>query len=229
MVLELKELSKSYFGKRGITDLSVKLYSGQLVGLLGANGSGKTTTLKLLASLLVPTSGLINVFGGTPAQKIGEIAFLGHLDHFLPWMNHTAVGHFMQAHFTNFSSPQYQHYLELLEVPLWTPVKSMSKGQAARLKIAAILARDCQLILLDEPLSGIDFLSREKILSVIQSKRNERTVIVLSTHEILDAQALFDRVLFLKGGQLVEDLPVDKNEGEEGKERVLEAYRRVLG
>ncbi len=131
----------------------------------------------------------------------------------------------MAGLYDDFDSIRYRELLDVLEVPR-RKTKAMSKGERGRLRLAMAMARDVKLYLLDEPLAGIDLLSREKILTSLVREWHTDETIFLSTHEVAEAESLFDRVLFLREGRLALDANAEALR-EEGKS-VVATFREVL-
>lgn len=204
MLARLVGVSKRYGKTEGVHDLSLELYPGQAVGLLGLNGSGKTTTLKLLAGMLFPTQGQVEVLGKAPRQNRGQIAYLSDADNLYAWMTPGEAERFMRGLYPDFNPKRYRELLAFLEVPQRS-YRAMSRGQRARLRLAMVLAREARLFLLDEPLSGIDVISRDRILKSLVLEWREEACLVLSTHEVSEAEGIFERVVLLKEGRLALD------------------------
>lgn len=209
MLAKLNGVTKRYGKTEGVHDLSLELYPGQAVGLLGLNGSGKTTTLKLLAGMLFPTTGSVEVLGQGPRESRGQIAYLSDVDHLYAWMTPGDAERLMAGLYPDFNRGRYRELLAFLEVPQ-QGYRSMSRGQRARLRLAMVLARDARLFLLDEPLSGIDLISRDRILKSLVREWREDACLVLSTHEVSEAEGIFDRVLLLKEGRLALDAQAEE-------------------
>jgi ABC-2 type transport system ATP-binding protein len=202
---ETHDLTKRYGfrGPWGLRGLTVSVEPGRIVGLLGANAVGKSTLIKLLAGLLRPTSGTVSVLGQQPGLETKRrVAYLPEIDHLFPEFDSQRMTRFMATFFEDFDTGRAENLLEALAVPRDQPFKSQSRGQRGRFKLAMTLARNAQLFLLDEPLAGIDLVSRERILRTIltEYRQGEQTVL-LATHEIAEAEALFERVIFIKNGQ----------------------------
>jgi len=225
MLASLEHVTKRYVKNEGLRDLTLGFPAGEVVGVLGLNGSGKSTLLKLLAGLLFPTSGKVSAFGGPPRRNRSRIVFLGENDALWPWMTPADAGYFMRSLYADFDSVRFHELLRGLEVP-HRKTKTMSKGERGRLRLAMALARDAKLYLLDEPLAGIDLISREKILSSIVREWHTDETILLSTHEVAEAEGLFERVLYLRDGRLALDISAEALR-EEGKS-VVDAFREVL-
>lgn len=226
MLATLDRVSKRYARTDGLRDVTVDFPAGEVVGVLGLNGSGKSTLLKLLAGLLSPTSGEVNALGDLPRRNRGKLVYLGENDSLWPWMNPSDAETFMKGLYDDFDVVRYRALLGSLAVPRRT-TKAMSKGERGRLRLAMALARDAKLYLLDEPLAGIDLLSRETILQSIVREWHTDETILLSTHEVAEAEGLFDRVLYLREGCLALDARAEdlRSQGR----GVVQAFREVLG
>jgi ABC-2 type transport system ATP-binding protein len=226
MLAALEGVTKRYTRNEGIRDLSLAFGEGEITGVLGLNGSGKTTLLKLLAGLLWPTAGTVRVFGRLPRSQRERLVFLGETDALWPWMSPRDGARFMLGLYDDFDPDRYDALLDLLEVPR-RRTKTMSKGERGRLRLSMALARSAKLYLLDEPLAGIDLLSRERILrSLVQEWHTDETIL-LSTHEVAEAEGLFERVVLLRDGRLA--LDADAEELRREGRGVIDAFREVLG
>lgn len=203
-IVEASGLSKHYPGQWALRDVSLSIPRGVIVGLLGPNGSGKSTFLRILAALARPTSGQVLVLGRDPGIGTkAHVAYLSEVDHLYAPMTAGEAIRFAWAAFDDFD-PELAHGLlgkMNLAADKW--IGTMSKGQRARLKLVLALARKADLILLDEPLSGIDPASRERILQSIAGEyRSGESTLILSTHQVEESEALFDRVIFLNDGEV---------------------------
>lgn len=223
MLAKLSHVTKRYGKTEGVHDLSLELYPGQAVGLLGLNGSGKTTTLKLLAGMLFPTAGRVEVLGQNPRENRGQIAYLSDADNLYAWMTPSDAERFMRGLYPDFNPTRYRELLAFLEVPK-QGYRSMSRGQRARLRLAMVLAREARLFLLDEPLSGIDVISRDRILKSLVLEWREEACLVLSTHEVSEAEGIFERVVLLKEGRLALDAQAEdlRAKGQSVKDAFIE-------
>ena len=225
MLAKLDDVTKLYGKNEALRDFTIAFPKGEVVGVLGLNGSGKSTMLKLLAGLLFPTSGRVTVFGGMPRVNRARVGYLGENDALYTWMTPADAERFMSGLYDDFDAVRYHELLDVLEVPR-RKTKAMSKGERGRLRLAMALARDVKLYLLDEPLAGIDLLSREKIMTSLVREWHTDETILLSTHEVAEAESLFDRVLLLRQGRLALDANAEALRAE-GKSVVV-AFREVL-
>lgn len=225
MLATLEHVTKRYVKNEGLRDLTLQFPAGEVVGMLGLNGSGKSTLLKLMAGLLFPTTGRVTVFGGKPRVNRSQIVFLGETDVLWPWMTPKDAAKFMRNLYDDFDTKRFGELLEALEVPQ-RKTKTMSKGERGRLRLAMALARNAKLYLLDEPLAGIDLISRERILSSIVQEWHTDETIILSTHEVAEAEGLFDRAIYLRDGRLALDATAETLR--EGGKSVVDTFREVL-
>jgi len=226
MLATLDGVTKRYGRTEALHEVSLDLPAGEVVGVLGLNGSGKSTLLKLLAGLLFPTAGRVTVFDGAPRPRRARIGYLGETDALYPWMDLQDAERFMSGLYDDFDPVRFRDLCEGLAVPR-RRTKTMSKGERGRLRLAMALARDVKLYLLDEPLAGIDLLSRERILRSLVEEWHTDETILLSTHEVAEAEGLFDRVFFLREGRVALDTRAETLR-EEGRS-VVTAFREVLG
>ena len=135
MLARLENVTKRYRTTEGVRDLTLEFPAGEIVGVLGLNGSGKSTMLKLVAGLLFPTAGTITVFGGSARGNRSRTVFLGETDTLWPWMTPTDACRFMEGLYADFDTVRFHELLHVLEVPR-RKTKAMSKGERGRLRLA---------------------------------------------------------------------------------------------
>lgn len=192
------------FGRlRALNELSVTIREGTILGLLGPNGSGKSTMLKLIAGLYRPDSGTVAIDGHAPSHKTKAlVAYLPEIDHLYGWMSVRQILAYVSAFYRDWDAERSEELLRFMDLDPAAQVSRLSKGMRARLKIVVAMSRSAPLVLLDEPLSGIDPPSRSRVLEAIVSQfRAEKQTIVMSTHDLADSESLFEEVLFLKEGR----------------------------
>ena len=205
MLVKMDGVTKAFNKIDGVSDIKFGIAAGEFVGLLGLNGSGKTTTLKLLSGFLQADRGDVIIDNHSPRKSRQVISYLGDRQTFYPWMAPSDIGKFMSSLFRAFKPEKFTQLRHALEIPP-KAISQMSKGQSQRLRLAASLAIDAKLYLLDEPLSGIDLVSREMIIKTIEELKQSQASVLLSTHEIKEVEGFFDRALYLKEGTLVADV-----------------------
>jgi ABC-2 type transport system ATP-binding protein len=207
--IEATGLTKHYPGVTALSDLSLAVPAGSIYGFLGPNGSGKTTTLKLLAGLIRPTSGTASVFGVPLSAGAGyrhEVGYLGQDPHFYDWMTGRETLQFVAA----LGDPTKGHRAAidaaLARVGLSDAAErrtgTYSGGMRQRLGIAQALVTEPRVVLLDEPVSALDPIGRREVLDLLGALRGDVTVFY-STHILDDVQRVSDHVAILDGGRLV--------------------------
>ncbi|GGJ02681.1 ABC transporter [Alicyclobacillus cellulosilyticus] len=223
-----QDLSKRYGRRTALDRFTVHIPFGCIAGVLGPNGSGKSTFFRTLAGLVRPDAGEVRVLGETPGwQAMRRIAYLpdrarwyaGHrVEDALRWAARLWPG---------FARDVAEELLVRMDLEPAMDVSGMSRGEEARLMLALCLARQVPLYILDEPFTGIDILSRERILSALieMASRREMTVL-LSTHEIGEVEGVLDYAVFVRGGRVVlagaaEDIRADQGS-------MVDVYRRLF-
>ncbi|NLM97557.1 MAG: ABC transporter ATP-binding protein [Halanaerobiaceae bacterium] len=202
--VEIKKLVKSYPGVDALKGISINFPAGKITGLIGPNGSGKSTLLKSMIGLVKPTEGEVLVFGKRPGREVKEnTAFLPEINYFYKRMSIEQVINLYESQYRTFNREKAMEILEFMNLTPELRVKNLSKGMVGRLKLALTMARDVPLIVMDEPLAGIDPKSRSRILEGLISEYDaEKQTIILSTHEVLEAERFFDYVVFLEDGEV---------------------------
>ncbi|TMW73350.1 ABC transporter ATP-binding protein [Alteribacter natronophilus] len=222
-------LSKSYRGKKALDNVTVSIDRPGITGLIGPNGSGKSTLLKTAAGLLRPGKGSVTVLGEPVSRQVASrVSLLAEVDSLYGYQTPEEAVTFFSRVFPDFSSEKAASLLEKLEIDSGTEIKNLSKGSRARVKIALTLARDVPLLLMDEPLSGLDPIVREEILGMIISCIDiSRQAAVISTHEVAEVEPFLDHVVFIRNGKILLSENVEKLRETKGKS-VVEVMREVL-
>ncbi|MCR4399036.1 MAG: ABC transporter ATP-binding protein, partial [Firmicutes bacterium] len=203
-VVEASGLTKWYSRVRALDGVNLEVKSGAILGVLGPNGSGKSTLLKIIGGLIRPSAGRITVVGSKPSSRTKALtAYMPESDHLYPWMTVEQTLRFVSSFYRDWDNARARELMGAMELPASAGVASLSKGGRARLRLLLCLARRAPLVLLDEPLSGIDITSRSRIIRAIVSEyRAGEQAIVLSTHQVAESESIFDDVLFLKEGRV---------------------------
>ncbi|WP_350343954.1 ABC transporter ATP-binding protein [Proteinivorax tanatarense] len=217
-MIELQEVTKKFGKKKALDDITTKINKGKITGLLGPNGSGKSTMLKLITDLNKPTSGNILIDGEQINVKSkNRISYLPEIDHFYSWMKISDAKNFVKTFYSDWQEERYKDLLEFLELEESMKIDKISKGMRAKTKLLLSFSRKADIVLLDEPLSGIDIFTREKIIeTIIKDYRAGEQSIIITTHEIKEVENVMDEALFLKNGKIVlqgeiETLKEEKN------------------
>lgn len=228
-MLETREISRKYSGKRVLDHISFTIEPGSIYALLGPNGSGKTTWMRLAAGLLRPSEGKLFLDGveiGRETKK--RIVYMPTENYFYPWMNVEGVGTYYQSFFKDFSMERYHRYMSLMGIEGKQKLRQLSTGMLAKVKLAATLSRNAEVYLLDEPMNGIDLLARDQMVACLLDVSNQATAIVISSHHVEEIEGIVDRVLFLKEGRLLGADEVERIRDEEGLS-LADAYRSRMG
>ena len=218
-ILECYGLTKSYNKMyTALINLNLTLDRGQIIGLLGPNGSGKTTFIKLLNDVLVPTQGEIRINGMAPGVETKKIvSYLPERTYLDETMKVKETIQYFSDFYDNFSDERAYQMLDDLQIDTNARLKTLSKGTKEKVQLILVMSRDADLYVLDEPIGGVDPAARDYILSTILNNYNEKAAILISTHLIQDIENILDRVLFIKQGQLVLNATVDEIRTEQGK------------
>ena len=228
-MLESRELTKKYGSKTAVDHVSLSLEPGHIYAMLGPNGSGKTTWMKMAGGLVKPTSGEI-LYNGSPIgiESKRDVAYMSTEPYFYNWMSVGDVGKYYQDFFADFSMDRYRELLERMDLTWDLKTRSLSSGMMAKLKIAATMARDARVYLLDEPLNGIDLLARDEIMrSILQSSGTDK-LLLISSHLVEELETIADYAIFLKQSHLIEIIATDTLREEQGKS-VADRYREIYG
>jgi ABC-2 type transport system ATP-binding protein len=199
--------------------VNLQIEPGKIVGLLGPNGAGKSTLLKICAGLTHPTAGRVHVLGRDVSTATKALtAFVPENDTFYSWMTARQAVAFESSMFSDMDVSDAMDLLRGLRLDPDNKISSLSKGQRGRLKLALAMSRRAGLVLMDEPLAGIDPPSRAAILETIASRyRAGEQTIIISTHEVLESEKLFEDVVFLSDGQIALAGNADELRAERGK------------
>ena len=205
--LEIKNLSKTFKGF-SLKNINLELPKGYILGYIGQNGSGKTTTIKLIMNQLKCDSGEIKIFGkefkDDEAGYKDMIGFIGDECYFPTCFTLKDVINTLKDFYASFDEKKFKEYVEKWELPYKKKIKEFSKGMKAKLSFASILSRDTKLLLLDEPTSGLDPVVRSEVLEILQEyiSDGERSVI-FSTHIMSDLEKITDYLYFINNGEKV--------------------------
>ena len=218
IILECKDLFKSYGGKRVLKGINLTLKRGRIVGLLGPNGSGKTTFIKLAAALLTPTKGEILIDGKKPGVETKKIvSYLPEKTYLNDWMKVSDIINFFCDFYSDFNKEKAYDMLKALNIDSDDKLKTMSKGTKEKVQLILVMSREADIYFLDEPIAGVDPAARDYILNTIISNYNENSTVVISTHIIADIEKILDDVVFITNGEITLFKSVDEIRGEEGK------------
>ena len=227
-LVECKKLCKSYDEKQVLKDVNLKIPKGKIVGLLGKNGTGKTTLIKLINDLLTPTSGEILIKGKKPGVESKDIiAYLPEKTYLDREMSVKDAIKYFEEFYTNFDSKKAVKLLKDLDLDMNSKISKMSKGMQEKLQLILVMSRNAELYILDEPLGGVDPATREYILDTILSNFCEVASVIISTHLIADIERILDEVIFIDKGEIVLTSSADELRNKENAS-IDEIFRRYF-
>ena len=203
-MLEFRNVTKKYLRHAALEDVSFTLEAGRVCLLLGPNGSGKTTSMKLIAGLSRQSSGEV-LFEGRRigARSKAHIAYMPTENYFYNYMTIADAGKYYADFFDDFDINRFDDWLRRMELDSGDKVRQLSSGMAAKLRLALILSRDAKLMLFDEPLNGVDILTRQQVIEAILTARDPGRTLLISTHLVDELEDVVDYTVFLKKGKLI--------------------------
>ncbi|SES93728.1 ABC-2 type transport system ATP-binding protein [Pseudobutyrivibrio sp. C4] len=227
-MLKSVDVTKKFVGKTAVDGITMSLEPGHIYAMLGPNGSGKTTWMKMAAGLIKPTSGEV-LYKDSPIgiESRKEIAYMSTEPYFYDWMTVGDVGKYYQDFFADFSMEKYTDMVISMDLDTKQKVKSLSSGMMAKLKVAVTMARDAKVYMLDEPLNGIDLLARDDVMNMILDAASEDKILLISSHLVEELESVVDKAIFIKQAQLVGVFDVEGLRMTEGVS-LADKYRQVF-
>ena len=227
-LLECKDLCKEFDSNQILKNINLKIPRGKIIGLLGKNGTGKTTLIKLMNDLLTPTSGEILINGEKPGVNSKKnIAYLPERTYLDKSMKVEQIIKYFSEFYDNFDSNKAIKLLKDLDLSLDKKVTKMSKGMQEKLQLILVMSRKADLYILDEPLGGVDPATRDYILDTILTNFNEGASVIISTHLIADIERILDEVIFIDKGEIILTSSADDLRNKE-KCSIDEIFRRLF-
>lgn len=226
-IISIKNLSKSYGSYQVLQDVSFELEKGHIIGLLGPNGSGKTSLIKILTGLINDYSGEVLIDGDRPGPVTkAKVAYLPEKTYLANWMTADDAINYIADFYDDFDKEKAMKMLEFFQLPHKQKAKTMSKGQQEKLQLILVMCRNAYIYILDEPMGGVDPAARDVILQTILKNRPEGSTILMSTHLIHDIEPVLDSIVMIGHGKLLMQDTV-KNLTENGK-TVNEIFKEVF-
>ena len=219
-VLKATGLVKNYGGTRALDGLELELPQGKIVGLLGPNGSGKTTFLKIAAGLLTP-SGKIGPETKAVVSYLPDKTYLNRQQRICEILD------FFQDFYADFDRTRAEEMLSVLHIDPNAKLKTLSKGNQEKVQLVLVMSRRARLYLLDEPIGGVDPAARDYILSTIITNYDPSATVLISTHLIADVERVLDEFVFLSQGKVIRQGNTDETREETGKS-LDELFREVF-
>lgn len=229
-ILECKDLCKSY-GRKPlvISNLNLSVPAGKIVGLLGPNGCGKSTLIKMIAGLLQPNSGEITVMGLPVGEETNTlVSYLPERPYFSMGMKVSELFDYFEDFYKDFDRTVATNLLTDLGIDINAKLRTLSKGTKEKVQLILVMARKAKIYLLDEPIAGVDPAAREYILSTIVGNYNPEASVIITTHLITDVEQVLDDYIFMSyGGQILSCGSVEEARMQSGKS-LDEMFREVF-
>ena len=204
-VLMVNNLYKKIGNKKIIKDLNLTLNKGKVLGILGPNGKGKTTLLNIISGIKKATSGDVLIDGiKVSSETKKSVSFLQERNTLSNWMTIKDAVEFYKDFFQDFNEEKVKELLAFMNLDEKLKIKSLSKGMLEKLHLSWTLSRKAKLYILDEPISGIDIVTREKIIKAIIDNIEEDSSMIITTHYVGELEGIFDEVAFLDEGKIIE-------------------------
>lgn len=227
-ILECRHITKLYGKFRALDDVTFSVPKGGVLGLLGPNGSGKTTFIKLAMGMLRPDAGGISIEGELPSPATKAItAYLPDANYLDEHLRVESQIKYYADFFKDFNNEKCDILLERLGISRKQRIKTLSKGNKEKLGLILTMSRDAKLYILDEPIAGVDPAARDFILDTILKNRAPGSTILLCTHLIADIQSVLTHFVFLNRGKVVMQSSVEETTKREGK-TLDELFREVF-
>ncbi|SEN88188.1 ABC-2 type transport system ATP-binding protein [Amphibacillus marinus] len=229
MTIKLRNVNKGFVREVALQNVNLTFGKGKIYGLVGPNGSGKSTILKLMTGLVFPSKGEVILNGQVVTRQSAEqVSYLTELDMHYEGFTVTETINYVASQFKSFNKKKAEQLLKTLKLDPTKKIKKLSKGNRGRLKLVTALARDTDVILLDEPFSGLDPMVREEtVKSLLQYVDLENQVIIIATHEIAEIEPLLDEIIVLYYGEVLGQENVEILREEHGQS-VLDWFKTTI-
>lgn len=203
-LVECKNLCKEFDDRQILNNINLTIPRGRIIGLLGKNGMGKTTLIKLINGLLTPSSGEVLINGNPPGVSSKKIiSYLPERTYLDKSMTIAQVFQYFEEFYDNFNQEKAIKLLKDLDLDIHIRISHMSKGMQEKLQLILVMSREAELYILDEPLGGVDPATRDYILDTILSNFKEGASVIISTHLISDIERILDDVIFIDKGEII--------------------------
>lgn len=226
-MIEVKHVKKKYKKVKALDDVSFNIEEGKITCILGVNGVGKSTILKVIAGLVKPNSGEILIDGEKFSQQTyNKLAFVTDIDIHFNHLNIKETFDLMKLFYKNWDEDRAYEMLRMFSLTDDKKISELSKGNKARVKIIIGFAQRAKYILLDEPFSGIDIFKREEFINAMLTLMEDDESIVITTHEIGEIEQIVDDVIILNNGKIEQIFNAEEVRQNEGKS-ILDKMREV--
>ncbi|MCC6511254.1 MAG: ABC transporter ATP-binding protein [Pirellulaceae bacterium] len=206
--IEIKGLAKSFGQRKVLEDVSLAIPAGQTLALLGRNGAGKSTTIRILLGLIAADQGSVSIDGIDPAinstQVLSRVGYLAEDQAMYPWMTPVELSRFLAPFYATWDAKLAGDYLDRFEIPKLTKIGQLSKGQSVKLGLVLALAHRPQIVVLDDPAMGLDPIARKEFnRDLVEHLQASGATVLYSSHLLEEVEAVADAVAILDGGRIV--------------------------
>lgn len=227
-LLQCINLTKNFGSKKALDDVNLTIPRGKIIGLLGKNGTGKTTLIKLINGLLTASSGEVLINGEPISVKSKKIiSYLPERTYLEKQMTVEQVIKYFCDFYEDFDAEKAKKLIKDLNLDLNQKLCKMSKGMQEKVQLVLVMSRRAELYILDEPLGGVDPATRDYILDTILNNFNENASVIISTHLISDVERILDEVIFIDNGKIILSSPSDELRNKENAS-IDEIFRRMF-
>lgn len=228
-IIEIKGLTKSYFNKKAVNNISLNIEKGKVVGILGPNGSGKTTLIKIITGILRESKGEVLIDGNKPGVTTKSIvSYLPDRNFLYNWMNIQEAINFYKDFYKDFDENKSYELLKFMKLDRNMKINTLSKGMTEKLNLTLVLSRNAKVYVLDEPIAGVDPVARDQILDAIIKNYNEESTMLITTHLVRDMENIFDDVVFLREGEIYLTGNAEALREEKGMQ-IDDLYKEIFG
>ena len=211
-MISIQNVSFAYKKKPVFNGLNLAFETGHVYGLLGKNGTGKSSLLRNIAGLLAPQSGHISVNGHTPSERLPvflEDVFMVPEEFYLPDIPVPAFLKHYAPFYPRFDTNKFKNYISVFDVPADSTLQNMSYGQKKKVLISFALATRARVLLMDEPTNGLDIISKSQFRKILAEALDDERCIIISTHQVKDLENLIDRITIIDEGKILFDENVE--------------------
>lgn len=228
-MIKFENVSKSYGKTNALKNINTQISGGKVVGILGPNGSGKTTFLKLIQGYLKPSKGKITVFDHEVGSETkARVSYLPDKPFIPSDYKLKEARDLYQKFFDDFDLKKFDDLIKLMKLDVESKISDLSKGMSEKFHLALILSRDADIFVIDEPIAGVDLLARDMIMNAIFSNISEDKLLIITTHLIDEMESLFDEVIFISNGEIILQANAEELRMERSKS-IAEIYKDMYG
>jgi ABC-2 type transport system ATP-binding protein len=212
-MISIDNLSFAYKKKPVFDGLNLQFEAGHVYGLLGKNGTGKSSLLLNIAGLLDPQKGHITVNGHTPFERLPvflEDVFMVPEEFYLPDISVSDFIKYYAPFYPRFNADKFRNHIAVFEIPSDSTLQSMSYGQKKKVLISFALATNAKVLLMDEPTNGLDIMSKSQFRKILAEALDEERCIIISTHQVKDLENLIDRITIIDEGKILFDENIEE-------------------